>query len=77
MLTHLDEDHWNPTWVPFLPRHTSIFIHRSHRGQPRCGVLRHRTELFDHAFTPFGGVAAEAVMGPHDDLGSAAFRFRV
>jgi phosphoribosyl 1,2-cyclic phosphodiesterase len=78
VLTHLDEDHWNPTWVSFLPKHTSIYIHRRHRNRAaRVGVLRHRTMLFDDAFSPFPGVDAEAFLCPHDDLGSAALRFRV
>ncbi|MFZ4575545.1 MAG: MBL fold metallo-hydrolase [Phycisphaerales bacterium] len=78
VLTHLDEDHWNPTWVSFLPRSCTIYIHRRHRNRAaRVGVLRHRTTLFDETFSPFPGVDAEALLCPHDDLGSAAFRFTV
>lgn len=78
ILTHLDEDHWHPNWPNFLPKTTAIHIHRNHRARAsRAGVLRHRTLLFDDVFEPLAGLSAESLLVPHDDLGSAAFRFTV
>lgn len=80
LLTHLDADHWRPTWVGALPESTPIFVHRRHRGRAgREGVTHHRTELFEGDFDlPAAGgapVYVRCVTNPHDDLGSVAFRF--
>ncbi|HEX2838621.1 MAG TPA: MBL fold metallo-hydrolase [Phycisphaerales bacterium] len=80
LLTHLDADHWRPTWVNALPETAPIFVHRRHRGRAgREGVTHHRTELFEGDFDlPAAGgapVYVRCVTNPHDDLGSVAFRF--
>jgi phosphoribosyl 1,2-cyclic phosphodiesterase len=80
VLTHLDADHWRPTWVGALDERTSIFLHKSHRGRAgREGVTQHRTELFEGDFDlPGAGsppVFVRTAHNPHDDLGSVSFRF--
>ncbi len=81
LLTHLDADHWRPTWAGALDESTPIFVHRRHKGRAnREGVTLHRTEFFEADFDLPRGRGGHAVYvrtatSPHDDLGSASFRF--
>ncbi len=78
VLTHLDADHFKPAWVRSMPRHTAVYIHRSHRGRAqRHHYFTPSTLLYDDAFDLVGGrlgVRVEPVLLAHDQLGVAAFR---
>lgn len=80
LLTHLDRDHFYPSWVEALPRHARFRIHRSHRKRAeRVGLLYRRTLIFDDhepAELP-DGLTAHAASAAHDDQGVAVFRFHV
>jgi len=76
ILTHLDHDHWHPGWLSALPEGCTVHIHRRHRGRAeRGGMLYLRTNVFETDFEIAPGVDARPVLGSHDDLGVAAFRF--
>lgn len=86
LLTHLDADHWRPTWAGAggLDESTPIFVHRRHKGRAnREGVTHHRTEFFEGDFDLPARRAGQqghtlfvrTATNPHDDLGSASFRF--
>ncbi len=80
VLTHLDTDHWRPTWVNALPPGAPVFVHKRHRGRAgREGVTFTRTSFFDGDFDlpgPSGAhVYVRIATNPHDDLGSVSFRF--
>ncbi len=78
VLTHLDADHFKPAWVRSMPRHTPVYIHRSHRGRAqRQHYFTPTTLLFDDAFELAGGrlgVRVEPLLLAHDQLGVATFR---
>src|SRR5262245_33578124 len=76
LLTHLDSDHFYPTWLGALADEASIHLHRRHRGRARReGLLRRRTEVFDEAFDLAPGVVVHPRLLEHDSLGVAVFRF--
>lgn len=76
ILTHLDVDHWHPGWLPALPAHTTVHIHRRHRGRAeRAGLLYLRTSIFESPFQLCPGLTLNPLLVAHDDLGTAAFVF--
>jgi phosphoribosyl 1,2-cyclic phosphodiesterase len=85
VVTHLDTDHLSPPWCQgtreadaLLPREVPLYMHRRHVGRAdRQGLLHRRTLPFTDMFEPVPGVHARAHIAPHDELGSASFRFVV
>lgn len=76
ILTHLDDDHCDPSWISALPAQAPIYLHKRHLGRAeRMGLLLRRCVPFETRFDLPGGVAASSALGAHDDLGSAALRF--
>lgn len=76
ILTHLDHDHFNPSWINALPRHARFRVHKRHTGRAeRAGVLHRRSAIFEDAFVLPSGGRVTPVLLSHDDLGVAAFRF--
>jgi phosphoribosyl 1,2-cyclic phosphodiesterase len=83
VVTHLDSDHLCPSWcqntreaVALLPPDVPLYMHRRHAGRAdRQGLLYRRTIPFTDGFTPAAGVEVRAHIAPHDELGSASFRF--
>ena len=81
-LTHLDQDHFRPTWVgTLLKSHVAVYLHRRHwqdlRQWPegprlwRAGVVR----LFEDApFAPLDGFTFSPIRLPHDTKGTCGFR---
>ncbi len=75
VLTHLDTDHANPSFLASLPDDTPVFMHARHLGRAeREGLLHHRTEPFRDDFSPAPGVHVRSILVAHDSLGAAAFR---
>ena len=85
VVTHLDSDHLCPSWCQntreaeaLLPAHVPLYMHRRHAGRAdRQGLLYRRTIPFTDGFSPAAGVEVRAHIAPHDELGSASFRFIV
>ena len=82
LLTHLDRDHFRPSWVrTLLTWRTPVFCHRWHAdelaGHPKLAPL-HAAGLVRpfgaSPFEPMRGVRASALMMQHDRQGTAAFR---
>jgi phosphoribosyl 1,2-cyclic phosphodiesterase len=78
ILTHLDHDHWHAGWLKAIPAGVPIFAHKRHaaRGR-RTGALPACCEGFDTAFGFPCGTRACAVLGSHDELGVASYRFEI
>ncbi len=85
VVTHLDSDHLCPSWcqntreaAALLPPEAPLYMHRRHAGRAdRQGLLYRRTIPFTDGFSPAAGVEVRAHIAPHDELGSASFRFVV
>ncbi len=78
LLTHLDHDHWRPSWRKGAPRHVPVHMHKRHvRRAERQNTLPRHTSPFDDEIALPGGVRARAWLGAHDDLGVAAFRIEL
>lgn len=77
VLTHLDIDHWGRGWIrPRLPAGAKVHVHRCHKGRAaREGAMYQPTAIFEEEFELLGGVRVRTHLNPHDELGSAAFRF--
>lgn len=76
LITHLDQDHWKPTWITALPSHVTIHLHRTHAGLGRHqGLTRGRVSVFDHPLELMPGVRADPFSVPHDEHGAISFRF--
>lgn len=81
LVTHLDTDHWNPSWLTALPASCTVFMHRAHVSRAeRQGMLYRRTEVLpscaDAECEPSPGVFVRTMLASHDDLGVAVFRLR-
>lgn len=76
VLTHLDDDHFDPSWAGALPEDAVVCVHKRHlpRAQ-RVGLAFRAIQRFEHRFDLPGGWECSARLGPHDDLGSAVLRF--
>lgn len=76
-LTHLDGDHFSPTWTSTLLRlDVPIYCHVDKVGSlsARAPDLVHLIRPFDGAtFAPIAGVTCEPVRFAHDTLGSHGF----
>lgn len=78
VLTHLDHDHWNPSWLNALDEKAPVWVHRRHLGRAgRSGVTTRRTEVFEEQFEVGAGVEVKSSLLSHDSLGCAVFRFCV
>jgi phosphoribosyl 1,2-cyclic phosphodiesterase len=78
LMTHLDADHAHLGWSAedALPRHTELFVFKSHRGRgERMSLNRGRMLIFrEQPFQLRSGLVVEPRMTFHDSLGAAAFR---
>lgn len=75
LLTHLDVDHWNSSWLAKLPESTLVHLHKRHTGRAsRSGLLYLKTHPFDSGFELVPGVHVSPLLVAHDELGTAAFR---
>jgi phosphoribosyl 1,2-cyclic phosphodiesterase len=80
-LTHLDQDHFRPTWFGILLQHRiRVYLHHWHlryMNQYEEAADLRRADLlraFDgEAFEPAPGVTATTVRLPHDEKGTSAF----
>lgn len=78
VLTHLDADHFVPTWTRALPDRTRVYLHPAHaREARRVGLATPRIEIVSGAFEPAPGIRAGVALADHDVLGSAAYRFEL
>lgn len=80
VLTHMHADHIHKTWTRAIGRRVTMWIPRPHlKWAERIGLMRTRTEVIEpdaateHPITR--GIILKAAMAPHDELGSATFRF--
>jgi phosphoribosyl 1,2-cyclic phosphodiesterase len=74
-LTHLDGDHFYPSWASFSARH-DITLHMHRRQQRRAaslGVNFRNVELFDDTIPFSSDTHIEAVPFAHDALGAVGF----
>ena len=77
-LTHLDSDHFRPSWLgTMLNRGIRVFCHRS-RVDDLLSVLDHEAAEklvtgFDGEFAPLDGLCVRALPLAHDRAGSHAF----
>jgi phosphoribosyl 1,2-cyclic phosphodiesterase len=76
LLTHLDSDHFQPTWAAALPERVKLHIHKRHRARAqRLGALHRPTHIFEEApFMVSADIEAHPLHMSHDQLGVAAFR---
>lgn len=75
LVTHLDGDHFRPTWINACQRH-GITIHMHHRQQRRAaglGMNFRQVVMFDEAIALSGETHVEAVPFAHDALGTVGF----
>ena len=78
VLTHLDSDHCCRTWPKYLGGETVVHLHERHLARLRWeGLQFAEVRTFEREFEPVSGVRVEAVMVPHDSLGTCAFRVTV
>lgn len=77
LVTHLDADHFQPTWLSKLPAHATIRMHERHArelvgtlGEPAAG----RVSSFVDSFDLDPGVRVHPLLMSHDELGVATFR---
>jgi phosphoribosyl 1,2-cyclic phosphodiesterase len=86
-LTHLDADHFRPSWLATVVRHgIRVFCHESRRRDLLCGAIDDQVDA-DHqrrfrslvgtfngdAFRPIDGINARAIALAHDRAGSHGF----
>lgn len=78
LVTHLDHDHFQPSWVSGLPRHARIRLHTRHRAALSAWGLRDRERIVafdDHqSFEIDPGVSVHPISMTHDDSGVSSFR---
>ena len=81
-LTHLDQDHFRPTWPPtLLKRGMRVFLHHQRlpamlkmpggRDLHHAGLL----EVFDEKVEPLPGLIGTTLCLAHDKKGTIGFRF--
>src|SRR4029079_903441 len=88
-LTHLDRDHFNPTWVETIVRNNiRVWCHQDRQSDLLQCVVRftrddEKTRAFAAQLEPFGATSffpltdlrAEPIRLAHDDAGSHGFVF--
>ncbi|MBX3389047.1 MAG: MBL fold metallo-hydrolase [Phycisphaeraceae bacterium] len=76
LLTHLDNDHANPSVLDGFGDDVPVFMHRRHlRRAEREGRLFRRTEMLDDGLRLGQGCTIRVRLAHHDIDGSAALRF--
>lgn len=76
ILTHLDDDHANPSVLDGFGDEVPVYLHRRHiRRAEREGRLFRRTEVLDSRADLGNGCTLCVRMAHHDIDGSAALRF--
>jgi len=77
VLTHLDRDHFNPSWVATLKRlGIPIHISTAHQHEARrAGIEPDSCRTFQEHIDLGGGLMAHAIALAHDDTGCMAYRF--
>ena len=75
LLTHLDHDHFAPTWGPTLAAMgVPLFVHERHRTAALArGVPPRSIRPFTSAFEPIPGIVADPILTAHDEHGTVAF----
>lgn len=75
LLTHLDQDHFRPTWVRTVEAHgINVHVHKRHRTRAVASGLSGRAlHLFQDEIDLGPSTRAEAVLFAHDQLGTAGF----
>lgn len=77
LLTHLDHDHFCPTWSRYLPRHARLRLHERHaRMLPALCIdrLGDRLRPFASPFDLDDGLHASPMLMSHDESGVCTFR---
>ncbi len=75
-LTHLDSDHWSPTWSGALPPSVGVRVHEAHaKDFARLAGANRRALPFDQPISLGEGVEVSPMLAAHDDEGAAVFRF--
>jgi phosphoribosyl 1,2-cyclic phosphodiesterase len=76
LVTHLDTDHYLPSWGRWLPPHVRVRMHVSHaRGQRGVQLPHDHLQPFEAPFYLQAGIAVRPLSLSHDDSGVTAFRF--
>jgi phosphoribosyl 1,2-cyclic phosphodiesterase len=75
ILTHLDQDHFNPGWAKVLQRRgLPVHVHHRHvAATVRSGVAVRLLSIFDDGFD-IEGIEVRTCRLPHDELGAIAYR---
>ncbi|MSR69342.1 MAG: MBL fold metallo-hydrolase [Phycisphaerales bacterium] len=76
-LTHLDRDHWSPSWAKQLQcSPVPVILRRAHAEQAiALGVPAACLRPIDGAFRLGETAEVRPIAVPHDEIGSTAFRF--
>lgn len=76
-LTHLDRDHWSPSWTRQLQRApVPVIVRREHAELAlSSGVPAECLRPMDDAFALGKTAEVRLIKVPHDEIGSTAFRF--
>ncbi len=82
-LTHLDRDHFNPTWLATLLRYQiKVYAHSRHLPnlyRHGLGDQLHRAGLLNmldgYGFEPLPGLRGQTIDLPHDRTGTVGYRF--
>lgn len=78
VVTHLDTDHFNPSWARALPRHTTLHVHAGHAEDcPHFGLFGLQAATFTDGFTLRDGTPVRSLLAAHDNHGVATLRFQI
>lgn len=72
LVTHLDTDHFQPTWLRKLPAHVRVRMARGHAQRLGADVL---DQAFDEPFDLGAGLRCSPLACRHDAEGVTVFRF--
>lgn len=76
VVTHLDSDHFQPSWARALPRHATLHVHARHADScSHFGLFGVHAAPFHDGFTLRDGTPVRSVLASHDDAGVATLRF--
>ena len=77
ILTHLDRDHFNPSWIATLQRlQIPIHIASCHESKARAaGISPSSCRIFEDRIDLGAGLVAIPMTLAHDDTGCSAYRF--
>ena len=75
LITHLDADHFNPSWIRALPRRTRLHLHALHAPRARReGLPIERFQTYTEPMTLRSGAIAHPLVMSHDAWGVVVFR---